>query len=700
MNPSHSTTRREPRRAWRRAGAAAWLALAALAFTACGGGGSAGEAGADAATPPPVAGSALECERLAYPCTWAQVDRSLVERSDELARALRERLDAGMPTAEAVAWLRTQATLAEVQFDADKVRFRLPGSRAAWAARAGSMSQTLPPQAVAKTAPSAQTAPAPSVAGARRAAASAARLAPTMKDGAEVRLQSVIRPGAAKRSALVLAPAAHEHQYLSADRIAEILDAMPDYSGNVTLLQNLTTQEVNVTVDSFRDWNDHDVIFVVSHGGELCWDPDTGASYRTCKGAIRAQRSTHPVIDAIESTNVGVELLRYQDHANLLVTEDFFRHHYPQGLNNKLVYIVACYSWNPGLVSAIQGSTGVYVGWEDQVVSSHGQWVAERTFEWLAAGVDIKEAMAMLGDQIASPGGALLHASDRRMRIRDLITVHDAYTSLKLTDDSGIEVGMRPGDGQPDHALLEVTIDGIRPENADAYVLDVLLDSKGLMSVPVGARAQHLGNFRWKLPLELPLGIDAQPGQRLPLQFAMRLPGSGHTFTLANPKVNEAATMPLEWAMKSTTVQTGPVATIVKTADLVWEAEPDTRPEARYRYFRVKSGTLVYSYSGDFNNCKVQFTETVEIPPGATNHELKFDMAGNPPLFTGFARASNRAVNVQGTCADGSTLPYSTTVGGVYLYAKDLAMNGTAAFGGSWTDGANTQVSFEFTKRR
>lgn len=699
MSPFSSSMRRGPRPAWRRC-AAAWFALAALVLAACGGGGSADADGADVSTPPPVAERALECERLAYPCTWAQVDRALIERSDELASSLRERLDAGMPTAEAVAWLRTQATLAEVQFDADKVRFRLPGSRAAWAARAGSMSQVLPPpQAVANRAPSAGVAPAPSVAGATRAVPSD-RASSSMKEGGEVRLQSVIRPGAAKRSALVLAPAAHEHQYLRADRVAEILDAMPDYSGNVTLLQNLTTQEANVTVDSFRDWGDHDVIFVVSHGGELCWDPDTGASYRTCKGAIRAQRSTHPVIDAIESTNVGVELLRYQDHANLLVTEDFFRHHYPQGLNNKLVYVVACYSWSPGLVAAIQGSTGVYLGWQDQVVSSHGQWVAERTFEWLAAGIDIKEAMAMLGDQVASPGGALLHASDRWLRIRDLITVHDAYTSLKLTDDSGIEVGMRPGDGQPDHALLEVTIDGIRPENADTYVLDVLLGSQGLTSVPVGARAQHLGNFRWKLPLELPLGIDAQPGQRLPLQFAMRLPGFGHTFTLANPKVNEAATMPLEWAMKSTTVQTGPVATVVKTADLVWEAEPDTRPDARYRYFRVKSGTLVYSYSGDFNNCKVQFTETVEIPPGATNHELKFDMAGNPPLFSGFARASNKAVNVQGACADGSTLPYSTTVGGVYLYAKDLAMNGTAAFSGSWTDGANTQVSFEFTKRR
>jgi hypothetical protein len=74
---------------------------------------------------------------------------------------------------------------------------------------------------------------------------------------------------------------------------------------------------------------------------------------------------------------------------------------------------------------------------------------------------------------------------------------------------------------------------------------------------------------------------------------------------------------------------------------------------------------VVYAYSGDFNNCKVQFTETLQITPVDTNHRLKFGMSANPSLFTGCARASNQVVNVQGTCSDGSTLPYAMTVGGV-----------------------------------
>jgi hypothetical protein len=663
------------------AGLMVLAAFASLSLTACGGDGD-GDAR-------PVAESALECERLAYPCTWAQVDRTLIERSDALAKTLSERIDGGVSTADAVAWLRAQATVAEVQFDETKIRFRLPGSRAVWAGKAGSMGKRLPAVASGAAAVTAE------------ASSPGALVAPTaaVQSGKEGR-QSVIRPGAKTRSALVLAPWAYESPHMRSDEVAAILGALPDYAGQVTLRQNLAPGDEQATVADFRGWDQYDVVHVNAHGAELCWDPDDGAPYRTCKAAIWAQRSNNPVIDAIENSNVGVELVRYQGYASLVVTEDFFRHEYPQGLNNRLVYFGACSSWMSGLVAAMQGSTGVYMGWIGVVDADHDAWLSKQIFELLAAGVDVKEAMQILDQHRESPSGALLFATDRWLRIRDLISVQDAYTSLKLTDDSGIEVGMRPGDGQPDHALLEITLDGIRPENADAYVLDVLLDGKGLMSIPVGVRAQHLGNYRWKLPLELPLGFDAQPGQRLALQFGMGLPGFGSTFTLANPQVNEAATMPLEWAMTSTTVQTGVAATVVKKANLVWEIEPDTRPDARYRYYRVKSGTLVYEYDGDFNNCKVQFTETVEIPPGATNHELKFDMAGNPPLFTGFARASNKAVDVQGTCSDGSTLPYSTTVGGVYLYAQDLAMNGSTAFNGYWNDGANTQVSFSFSKRR
>jgi hypothetical protein len=70
---------------------------------------------------------------------------------------------------------------------------------------------------------------------------SAAAAAELGTDG--TRLQRVIRPGAKKRSALVLSTSAHEHRFMPADEVAAFLDAMPHYQGQVALLQNLKTTD-------------------------------------------------------------------------------------------------------------------------------------------------------------------------------------------------------------------------------------------------------------------------------------------------------------------------------------------------------------------------------------------------------------------------------------------------------------------------
>jgi hypothetical protein len=71
-SPSHPKWPRWARHIACPAATTAWLALAGLTLTACGG----GDADSDASSPAPVNESALECERLAYPCTWSQVDRA------------------------------------------------------------------------------------------------------------------------------------------------------------------------------------------------------------------------------------------------------------------------------------------------------------------------------------------------------------------------------------------------------------------------------------------------------------------------------------------------------------------------------------------------------------------------------------------------------------------------------------------------
>lgn len=660
---------------WRRiAHGLAGAALAALA--ACGGGGAGTSADESAHS------TALECRQQNYPCRWAEVEPAVAERSNELGDQIAARLDGGASTAEAVAWLRAQATLAELQFDDAKIRFRLAGGRAVWAAKPGSMS-----------APDDAAAPPPA-----KAPATAAP-----EDTTRSKALGVIRPGATQRHALVLAPFAFELPDRQEDTLAALLQSMPDYSGNVRLRQNLAATDDAVNVHEFRGWEAYDVVFVHTHGGEICWDEKTGLPYHECKASIAAQVSTNPVIDAIEDDNVGVELIKYENASWLLLTTDFFRHEYPQGLNDRLVYFLTCSGWNPQFAAALAGATGVYASWTGTVRAGYGQWVAHEMFELLAAGLDMREVLELMGSDLQQSPGVALHATDRSLRIRDLISVSDAYTSLPLSDDSGIEVGLRAGDGEPDHLLLELVIDGIRPEIAQAYQLDVALDGRGLMSVPVGVRATQIGEFRWKLPLEVPLGIDAQPGQRLPLQFSMRLPGWGLTLTQAAPRVNEPIAVEAErWSMTSTTVQTLAGGTTTKVANVIWQLEPGTSPDARYRYFRVQSGTLAITHQSDIAGCRLVYEASVDLEPGEANNSLKFDTAANPPLFSGFGNARARTIVATRVCEDGSSTAAEYDVGGVYLYAKDLAMSGSDSFMGTYHDGAQlpTQISFQFTRLR
>ena len=201
------------------------------------------------------------------------------------------------------------------------------------------------------------------------------------------------------------------------DSIAQILGSLSDYSGRVRLRQNLAPTDNFVAVAEFRGWEAYDVVFVHTHGGEICWDQRTGLDYHECKASISAQISTNPVVDAIEDDNVGVELIKYENQSMLAVTSDFFRHEYPDGLNNKLIYFLTCSGWNPQFAEALAGSTGVYASWTGSIRSSYGHWAAVEMFSLLAAGLDTLEVVELMGSDLKQSEGVQLHATERRLRI-------------------------------------------------------------------------------------------------------------------------------------------------------------------------------------------------------------------------------------------------------------------------------------------
>lgn len=675
----HLALRRLAAAAARQAARAAALA-ALLALSACGGGDPPGGAGAGTPAPgQPAPASALECERLAYPCDWAQVGAAVRAESNRLGGALAARLDAGGDTDAAAAWLKTQAELAEIQHDERAIRFRLPGGRGVWVL--ADEGRPLAPPGVAATA------------AARRSALAAA--APRKQ------AQGVIRAGATQRKALVLSPFRWQHETFAVDHVVSRLQAIDGY--DVTLRQNSSEDERTVWIDDYAGFADYDVVHLSTHGAQLCRDRATGQRIDPCRIGIDVGVTVQPADDIAAAGRPGVELFVTRKGArHLAVTPDFFRAAYPQGLNQKLVFIDACLGGDPTLMASMGGSTGVTLGFSNVVYAEFAQGVGDALYERLGRGLSVQEAMARLGESLAQEDGTRLVSNRRDIRLRDLLRVRDLTGGEMLADGGAVAALSRPGDGQPDRLRLALHVDALTPQRLDGVALRVSRDGQTLAQLALAGSAVVDGEDRLRFEFELPLGTDTQPGETLALRFALSLPEGGHTVLDVAPKVQDPSALPREWQMTSTTVAHGIGSTTTKIANLVWELEPDDDPTRRYRYYRVKSGTLTVGFVGDLNNCRTQWETTLTIPTGASNHSLKFDTVAG--LFDGFANAAGQTVQATGVCADGSTLPVTTRAGGVYLMADDvpIAGGGTAAFSGAYNSGAQlpTVIEYSFTPLR
>lgn len=650
-------------------------AVLSLLLVACGGGGA--DATGDAGTDPAPGAAALDCERLDYPCAWDQVAPAVIEQSNQLGDELLARLGAGMGTADAVAWLKAQAPLAELQYDGAGIRFRLAGGRAVWVVRPQGMSP--------------------------RVSATAQRAAPAAAaEAGRKQAQRVIRAGATERSALLLAPYRHVGDHFGAEPIAQGLAAMPEFAGRITLEQNAARTAANVTVADFTRFADFDVIYVATHGVDICHDLETGAMLTPCRIAIDAQVSLNPAVDLVQASRVGVELLKYENESHLALSADFFKAHYPQGLNRKLVYFDACLAADAALMDTLSGSTGVYLGWTGIVDSYRAQSVATTLFKYMAQGLSVKQAMARVGGALKQDDEVELIASPADLRIRDIIEVADATSGAPLEDGGGVDASLRPGDGQADRLNLDVTLLGLQADQLDGLELQVLRGEQLLAGVLLAGRAVAVDAWSQRLNVELPLGTDTTVGEVLELEFRVGLPEGGQSRMHVAPKVNDPAGLPAQWLMTSTYVSHGVGSTTTKVAQVTWELEPDDNPAGRYHYYRVKSGTVSIVYEGDVNSCRVAYETVMSVPAGAVNNSLKFDTGAPQVLLDAFGQLPSQPFQASGICEDGSTLDYPTTVGGPYLYADDQVVEGSGSISGGYNSGAQlpTVVEYLFTPVR
>jgi len=355
----------------------------------------------------------------------------------------------------------------------------------------------------------------------------------------------------------------------------------------------------------FLGWEDYDLIHVSTHGVQRCSEIGPYAC-TTLLFTGRKVTLPHPAIDppgyldalvrALESmTHVGVELrgsasylacpggtpsdslpahippiargtvafeqlctggLRYE-----VVTEDFFRNEYPDGLDDKIIFLNACETFaHPGLVRhlARTGNTTV-LGWHATVSNSVAGEVARVFYESLLGpdqitavtrdastrrgglrvdsawhrAVESSQGQGLRSVPVFRSDGSTRRAANRaatsrndRKRAREIVFLVDDDTDLEVQDHATLRLVGAPADGLRDSVDVVVDVSGfVAGDPIDAYRVRFRIDGQEL---PVATElpqsvAEDVRRFRGTIPL----GFDVSPGQRVNLDVRVEIPGGG-----------------------------------------------------------------------------------------------------------------------------------------------------------------------------
>jgi len=644
-----------------------WIAPAiviALVAAACSAVSDGSQDGASA-TP-----TVLECELKSYPCSLSDVPIEILERSDAMSDEVVGMFESGRSVSDVDIWLNEQEGMVEVESDDLAVRFRLDGGRGTWILRKGAFA----------------TRGAPGAAGSYRKAVS--------PPGGP--LFYVAGPETEFKRALVLSPMLWD--FAETDdgfSVQAILDGTRGYEGRVSFAANGSPTASNVTVESFKGWENFQVVHVVTHGTRLCKDGP-------CRAVIAANtvRGEGPEGEGILTkagkhatfTDRGLEIGKAEGSRELelevplgfvLLTADFFRAEYPGGLKDTLVFINACKTSGAeatDLADAIRGNSSVFLGWDESVDSVAAFAAAVALYEDLSEGYTVEVAYARLGglksDQ--SGTGAQFVFSKRDdgdgLRIRDVVELLDPGSGVPLDASSTVAIIGTRGDGEPDSVPYSVQIDGMTKELAPLVTLHVSIDGEEIEPQPI-TNGEVNDKDQWTVTGELPLGFDIEEDITVDFRAWVELPDGGESDDDTSARVTGSEPiMGYEWVMEATKVISHPDGReLASMAVLTLRFEEGQDVDEPFPRYVVTSGNVTYgdrsasalgcTYSG--GGLTYQVTPDMSPPNGEDGRPdsvLIFDTTATPVEYYGviLTRGPDDTVEQDCTAIDPDTYGINT----------------------------------------
>jgi hypothetical protein len=449
------------------------------------------------------------------------------------------------------------------------------------------------------------------------------------------------------------------------EEVAEILGRTRGYEGRVDFAANDDILSQRVNIDSFKGWNDYDVIHVSSHGFVVC--------FQICRGAVASGMlvgedpndrgvSTGKafVAETRKLGERGLELGKAEGFGRrgldllptdiVLHTADFFRHQYRGGLPDTFIFFNACESLTSGfidLVDALRGPNTVYLGWDSPVESVSATATALALYEELATkGYPAQVAFEELGSKQHDP----LQVANLRylgpsgvedLRVRDVVYLVDG-AGEPLAAGAQVPIVGKAGDGEPDEVPYTVQVDGIKEEFAEATVLHVEVD--GTTGDPVAVSDGSVDeNGRWTLKGTVSLGYDLEEDTEVTMRAWVELHSLGESEHEVAALLVGGPIMGFVWELRtSRTIMTNFNSKTTVSAVLTLEfAEGQEVDEPHPRYV-VTGGTVTYhavDYYNTNGNCAVSAKERSyeatpsNFPVTDTRNFIEFDTTVTPVLY-------------------------------------------------------------------
>ena len=517
----------------------------------------------------------LDCTRLGYPCTAAEVTPEVEREGIRVARAALRRLFEE-PGLAALEWIRAQPGVVHAVGNDHVIRFRLAGGRPVWVLGEHRLEPLVPgvesaessamefwgPESLTVTPDAARPPPQP---GPRRdfwlpsfSLFSTLHAQPVGDD----RDQDGHVTDRDFRRALVLDPFRWQwtqhgtrHEYREGTTLVGMLKETRGFRDGVVTYR--PDEEANES--QFRGWDSYDLVHYSGHSERIC--EEDGPCYTAIfTGDTRPIDQLDDPADTARETGV----MEYTDPAtgarieqrHVGLSSDWFNRNYSNTLDRTIVFVNGCGSVDPvghgfvpdylaPIVASGDGTT--IVGWDDYVPTLAAQAAALDFYEKLiATGLRAGDVF----DRMSTGIKAALNSDERtarlrvgsgqgagvaraKARIREVVALH-VPGGARLTDGPQPQEVLQGNadDGRDDTLSVDLIVHGVLPDEEHRWSLDLLLDDRPIQRDVRLSGQDKIGDYAYRVPLRnVSLERDLQPDSSETLMAVARLPEGGESRT-------------------------------------------------------------------------------------------------------------------------------------------------------------------------